>query len=285
MKQVVVITGISGSGKSLAARCLEDLGFFCVDNLPVDLVESFCRLGSDHPGRLDQAAIVVDVRDHENLHALPTLLTKLLDEGVPLQLLFFECNDTVLKRRFSETRRPHPMADEGRTLLEAIQLERGELKGLREHADRIIDTSQFNAHELRSFLKHAFGDAEAGLNVNVISFGFKYGLPTESDLVFDLRFLPNPYFVQGLRARNGKEKEVQDYLAGFPETDEFKQRLFDFIDFLLPHYSREGKSYLSIALGCTGGKHRSVAMTEALSEYLTDSGHTASITHRDLGLE
>ena len=285
MSRLVVITGISGSGKSLAARCFEDLGFFCVDNLPVELIGDFASWVASNPGRKDRSAAVVDVRDEANLDALPGVLDRLARDDVQVRLIFFECTDNALNRRFSETRRPHPMSREGEPLLDAIRREREIMSPVRERADRIIDTTQFNAHELRSFLKNAYGGPESGLNVNVISFGFKYGVPTEADLVFDLRFLPNPYFVDGLRAKTGRDAEVRDYLAGFPLTGEFKTRLRDFVDFLLPHFARGGKTYVSIALGCTGGKHRSVAMAEALSKHLQATGRAASVTHRDLGME
>lgn len=285
MSRLFVITGISGSGKSLAARCFEDLGFFCVDNLPVELIEPFADWVVSHPERRDRSAAVVDVRDEANLDALPAVLDRLAARDVKVRLIFFECTDNALTRRFSETRRPHPMSREGEPLLDAIRRERATMSPIRERADRIIDTTQFNAHELRSFLRNAYGDSDAALNVNVISFGFKYGVPTEADLVFDIRFLPNPYFVDGLRAKTGRDEEVREYLARFPVTGEFKSRLTDLVDFLLPNYASEGKTYVSIALGCTGGKHRSVAMAEALSRHLRAAGLPASVTHRDLGME
>jgi UPF0042 nucleotide-binding protein len=201
--------------------------------------------------------------------------------------LFFECTGEVLKRRFSESRRPHPMQDAGGSLEKAIKDEQAILAPLRDVADRIIDTSRFNAHELRAFLKASFGEHHqaTALNVHVVSFGFKYGVPAEADLVFDVRFIPNPYFVEGLRPLDGRHPDVRAFLDGRPEAKEFLTRLEDLLDFLVPHYASEGKSYLTITIGCTGGKHRSVALSEAIREHFIDKGVPVSVTHRDLGKE
>jgi UPF0042 nucleotide-binding protein len=287
MERLVVITGLSGSGKSLAARCLEDMNFFCVDNLPVNLIPQFYELLQRSGGAIPRGAIVVDAREREFLAAFPETLDGLKANGAPVTLLFFECTEEILKRRFSESRRPHPMQEPAGSLEKAIQDERAVLAPMRNIADRIIDTSQFNAHELRSFLKASFGEqhASAALNVHIVSFGFKYGVPAEADLLFDVRFIPNPYFVEGLRPLDGRHEKVREFLDGRPEAREFFQRMTDLLDFLIPHYAAEGKSYLTITIGCTGGKHRSVALAESVREHFVDKGVPVSVTHRDLGKE
>ena len=286
MDRLVFVTGLSGSGKTLAANCLEDLGFFCVDNLPVLLIPPFYDLMSRSSEPDARGALVVDVREGGFLERFPEILQGLRRRGAPITMLFFECSDEVLKRRFSETRRPHPMMTEGGTLEEAIGRERVALAPLRELADRIIDTTAFTAHELRNFLKASFGgEATNELNVNVVSFGFKYGVPVESDLLFDVRFLPNPYFVDGLRPLDGRSAQVQSFLAGRPETAAFMDRVKEMLHFLVPLYSAEGKSYLTVSLGCTGGKHRSVALAEELRSFLVERGVAATVRHRDLGRE
>ncbi len=287
MDRLVVITGLSGSGKSLAARCLEDMNFFCVDNLPVNLIPQFYDLLLRSGGAIPRGAIVVDAREREFLAGFPETLHALKANGAPVTLLFFECTGEILKRRFSESRRPHPMQDPGASLEKAIQDERAILAPLRDIADRIIDTSQFNAHELRSFLKASFGQhqQETALNVHVVSFGFKYGVPAEADLLFDVRFIPNPFFVEGLRPLDGRSAAVREFLDARPEAREFLARLKELLDFLIPHYASEGKSYLTITIGCTGGKHRSVALAEQIREHFEKNGVPVSVTHRDLGKE
>ena len=284
----MIITGLSGSGKSLAANCLEDLGFFCVDNLPVGLILPFCELIQRSEEPISRAALVIDARERGFLESFPEILGRLKERAVPVQLLFFDCADDVLKRRFSETRRPHPMSGSAQHSLEqAIASERRALAPLRELADRILDTTQLSAHELRAFLKSAYAE-RPGLeqpNVNVVSFGFKYGVPAQSDLVFDVRFLPNPYFVDALRPHDGRSAEVQAFLDRAPQTAQFLERLQALLDFLLPQYAAEGKSYLTISLGCTGGKHRSVMLAERLGGYLQGRGAPCTVIHRDLGKE
>ena len=287
MNRLVVITGLSGSGKSLAARCFEDLGYFCVDNLPVALIPPFYELISRSADPIPLAALVIDVREGKFLQKLPETLDKLRKKGAPITLLFFASSEEILKRRFGETRRPHPMVGPKGALEEGISRERKALASLRDVADRIIDTSRFTAHELRKFLKNSFGPAKAGgdLIVNVVSFGFKYGVPTEADLVFDVRFLPNPYFVDGLRAKDGTSPEVCRFLNEKTEKQEFMTHLKGLLDFLVPLYSEEGKSYLTLTIGCTGGKHRSVALAEELRSHLAQHGSAVSVSHRDLGRE
>jgi UPF0042 nucleotide-binding protein len=287
MERMVVITGLSGSGKSLAVRCFEDLGFFCVDNLPVGLIHPFRALIQRSGEQIPHAALVIDARERGFLDQFPEILLGLRDMGSPVQLLFFECSDDTLKRRFSETRRPHPMAESADSLEKAIAAEREALRPLRDMADRIIDTTKYTPHELRAFLKNAYGlsTGKDGPNVNIVSFGFKYGVPAEADLLFDVRFLPNPFFEDGLRSLDGRTDEVQAYLNDSPLTGEFMEKLEDFMDFLIPQYAAEGKTYLFVALGCTGGKHRSVALAERLGQYLNQRHIPCSVSHRDLGSE
>lgn len=287
MERLVVITGLSGSGKSLAARCLEDMNFFCVDNLPVNLIPQFYELLQRSGGAIPRGAIVVDAREREFLAGFPETLDALKANGAPVTLLFFESTEEILKRRFSETRRPHPMQEPGGSLEKAIEDERAVLAPLRDVADRIIDTSRFNAHELRSFLKASFGPQHAttSLNVHIVSFGFKYGVPAEADLLFDVRFIPNPFFVERLRPLDGRHAEVKAFLDALPEAKEFVGRVEELLDFLIPHYASEGKSYLTITIGCTGGKHRSVALAEEIREHFVETGVPVSVTHRDLGKE
>jgi UPF0042 nucleotide-binding protein len=284
MDRLVVITGLSGSGKSLAAKCFEDLGFFCVDNLPVSLIPPFCELIKRSEGQYPRAALVVDAREGAFLHPFPEILGSLREKGVPVQLLFLECADEVLMRRFSESRRPHPMAEPQGTLEQAIHAEREALRPLHDLADRLIDTSNYTSHELKAFLKNAFSvTADSTLpNVNVVSFGFKYGVPSEADLLFDVRFLPNPYFVDELRPLDGRTAEVQRFIDSSELSGEFMDRLRSFLDFLIPHYAAEGKAYLTIALGCTGGKHRSVALAEKLGSYLERRRSPYTVSHRDV---
>jgi UPF0042 nucleotide-binding protein len=287
VRRLVIITGLSGSGKSLAARCFEDMDFFCVDNLPVGLIPQFYELIQRSGESIARAAIVVDARERKFLEGFPETLSELRAKSAPVSLLFFECTDEILKRRFSESRRPHPMLEAGGSLEKAIRDERAVLAPLRDAADRIIDTSRMNAHELRNFLKGAFDEASpsSAMNVHLVSFGFKYGVPAEADLLFDVRFLPNPYFVDSLRPLDGTRLEVKAFLAGQKDTRQFMTRLESFLDHLLPLYAAEGKSYLTVAIGCTGGKHRSVALAEELREHVAGRNVPVSVTHRDLGKE
>jgi len=287
LERLVIITGLSGSGKSLAGKSLEDLGYWSVDNLPVALIPSFCELIQRGGEQTRRAALVVDIREGTFLEQFPEMLAGLREQRLPVQLLFFDCSDEVLKRRFSETRRPHPMVDKVETLEQAIEEERAALSPLRELADRLIDTSKFTSHELKAFLRNAYGiDAGTdGLKVNVSSFGFKYGIPSEADLLFDVRFLPNPFFVEELRPLDGRTREVQAFLEKQEVLAPFMERLQSFVSFLVPHYAAEGKTYLSVAIGCTGGKHRSVALTEKLGSYLAEQEFAVTVSHRDLGKE
>jgi UPF0042 nucleotide-binding protein len=286
-QRLVVITGLSGSGKSLAANSFEDLGFFCVDNLPVSLILPFWDLILRSREQIPLAALVIDARERGFLEHVPETLDALRRRGAPVELLFFDCADDALRRRFSETRRPHPMSRPGATLEQAIAAERAALARLRESADRIIDTSAYTPHQLRSFLRSAYGTSGEGdvLNLQIESFGFKYGVPAQADLVFDVRFLPNPHFVDELRRFDGRSPEVQRFLDGTPLTAEFLRRILDLLGFLIPQYRAEGKTYLTVALGCTGGKHRSVALAERIAAALGRPDVPCTVSHRDLGKE
>ena len=286
MERFVVMTGLSGSGKTLAGDCLEDLGFFCVDNLPAQLIQPFYDLIRTSSPAIERAALVVDVREATFLREFPGILDQLRAANAPIELVFFECSEEVQHRRFSESRRPHPLARPDVTLDEAIRAERESLRQIRQAADRVIDTSRFNAHQLRAFLKDSYGvEGASPMSINVMSFGFKYGVPTEACLMFDVRFLPNPYFVDELRAHNGLDDDVKAFVEGQPETPEFQRRLYELIEFLVPRFLAEGKSYLTVAVGCTGGKHRSVALSEALATRLRQSDLPVHVSHRDLGRE
>jgi UPF0042 nucleotide-binding protein len=280
----VVITGLSGAGKSYAIKCFEDLGYFCVDNLPTTLIPTFAELCVQSLRRIGKIALGVDVREGEYLAHLLESLQALRSQGHVPEVLFLEAADEVLVRRYHETRRRHPLAGEG-GVLDGIQAERKALAHLREVADRIIDTSALTVHQLKDRLFDLYGlpTRREGLTISLVSFGFKYGIPYDADLVFDVRFLPNPHFVDHLRARDGRDEVVADYVFSRPEARELQRRLEDLVEFLLPLYQREGKAYLTLAVGCTGGKHRSVALVEALRAYLEAKGHGPIVRHRDLG--
>jgi RNase adapter protein RapZ len=282
--EIVVITGLSGSGKTLATRAFEDMGYFCVDNLPVALIPVFSELCARRPD-LRRAALVVDVREGTFLGEFPAIFDG-LRKTHRARLLFFEASDEALIRRFSETRRPHPLAT-GRSLEEGIGREREMLEPLRERADLIIDSSRFNVHELRRYIQDHFAPQTGTqpIGISIVSFGYKHGVPAESDLMFDTRFLPNPFFVDGLRGKSGLDPEVREYLETIPDYGDLRGRIVDLVSFLIPRYIQEGKSYLTVAVGCTGGRHRSVAMTEAVSAALRGMGYSVSASHRDLERE
>lgn len=285
--RVVVVTGLSGAGKSTALHSLEDLGYFCVDNLPVTLIPVFADLCAGSRQDIKRAALVVDVREGTLLRDFPEIYRRLKAEpGRRLRLIFFECDDETLMRRFSETRRPHPLASGG-NLEEGIRRERRMLAPLRDLADLILDSSGFTVHEMRRYLlEHVAPQAGAQpMTITLLSFGYKHGVPPESDLLFDARFLPNPFFVEGLRALTGRDPEVVAYLEAAPEYEGFRRRLLELLLFLIPQYIREGKSYLTVSIGCTGGRHRSVALGEAIAADLRAQGYTVSAAHRDLEKE
>jgi len=278
----VVVTGLSGSGKSTALRVLEDLGFYCVDNLPVALLARFVELWESSREEVHRVALGIDARERLFLGGFSDAFDEVRRAGVRLEVMYLEASDDVLVRRFSETRRPHPAAVGG-TVEDGIRREREALRELRELADRIVDTSALTVHELRATLRDTLSRADTPtLTVSLVSFGYKYGLPTDADLAFDCRFLPNPFFVDDLRAKTGLDQPVADFVMGRDDTREFLRHLYELLDFTLPRYQHEGKSYLTIAVGCTGGRHRSVTLVEALRRHLESAGIRVLVRHRDI---
>ena len=280
----IVVTGLSGSGKSQAIRALEDLGYFCVDNLPAILIPTLADLVRREG--ISRVAIVVDIREKGFLDDFPKILRKLRSiKGLNPALIFLEATHETLVRRFSETRRPHPLAP-STSASEGIRVERRRMNAIRNMADEIIDTTHLTVHQLRQKFASFSGvgrDEKAKLAVTLVSFGFKHGIPMDADLVFDVRFLPNPHFVQRLRPKTGKDKAVVRFMREHPETDELLTRLTDLLNFLIPQYVAEGKSYLTIAIGCTGGRHRSVMISEALRKALAQlPGARVQVQHRDI---
>jgi len=280
-RQLVILTGLSGSGKGSVLKTFEDLGFYCVDNLPVALIPTFSVLYVEGAGEIERAALLVDAREGEEIEKLPGIYRALSSEH-PATLVFIEASDEALLRRFSETRRPHPLGG-NLSIAEGIREERRRMAPIRRLADHVIDTTKFNVHELRQFIIGRFQNPDRRpLLVSVVSFGYRYGIPTDADLVFDVRFLPNPHFVPRLRPFSGKDPKVARYIRSFPQTGEFLRRLESLLSYLIPHYIREGKSYLTIALGCTGGRHRSVTLAEVIRRALQRKGYATKVVHRDL---
>src|SRR3954451_9670389 len=279
--ELVVITGLSGSGKGSVLKSLEDLGYYSVDNLPVELIPKFAELTHDNP-TISAAALVVDVREGEGLKNFPKVYASIRGK-VNTRLIFLEADDDTIVRRFSETRRPHPLRTD-RSISRSIRSERAKLEAIRAMADLIINTSKFTVHELRDFIQERFrsdGDTSK-IMIYVTSFGYRNGVPVDSDLVFDVRFLPNPNYIPRFKHLTGTNPGVARYIRGFPQTIEFIQRISDLLIYLLPHYISEGKSYLTIAFGCTGGHHRSVMIAEQIKKGLTQAGYRAKINHRDI---
>jgi RNase adapter protein RapZ len=280
-RQLVIVTGLSGSGKGSVLNTFEDLGYYCVDNLPVALIPTFSELYEEGRGEIERAALLVDAREGEQIEKLPGIYKKLRNEQ-PAELVFIEASDETLARRFSETRRPHPLA-QGVSVLQGIREERRRMAPIRRLADVVIDTTKFNVHELRQFIIDRFQKSgRRPLLVSVVSFGFRYGIPPDADLVFDVRFLPNPHFVPRLRPFSGKNPRVARYVRSFPQTGEFLRRIQSLLGYLIPHYIQEGKSYLTVAIGCTGGRHRSVVLAEVIRRDLQRKGYAAKVVHRDL---
>jgi UPF0042 nucleotide-binding protein len=278
--ELVIITGMSGSGKASVLKAFEDLGYYCVDNLPVGLIPQFAELAGQS-SEISRTALVVDVREGSQLGDLPEIV-KAVRRVLPTKMLFLEAADSVLLRRFSETRRPHPLGT-NTSVKASLEAERRHLQRIRAMADVVIDTSKFNVHELRAHINERFQKQEAGNNILVscVSFGFRHGVPEDADLMFDVRFLPNPHFVPEFRPLTGRDPKVAKYIRSFPQTKEFISRISKLLVYLLPHYIREGKSYLTISFGCTGGQHRSVMIAVDVSKLLRKAGYRVKVVHRD----
>ena len=283
--EFVIISGLSGAGKSRAASVMEDLGYFCVDNLPVPLIPKFAELGMGGNGEYDRVVLVTDIRGGTNFDSLFQALDRLKAMKCGYRILFMDASDATIIKRYKETRRAHPLGDECASLEQAIELERKVLAPVRERADWVVDTTGLTLGQLRSKLLSLFskGTEEGKMEVHVMSFGFKHGVPMEADLVFDVRFLPNPYYVQELRSLTGLDEGVRDYVFSSPQSDEFLKKLIDFVTYLLPRYAEEGKTALVIAIGCTGGHHRSVAIAHALAQAIASQGFPVNESHRDMG--
>ena len=284
--RVVVVTGLSGSGKSTAIKAFEDLDYFCVDNLPVILLTDFLKLREKSSEDLYHIALGMDIRERSFLESYPRVFSELRERGTNLEILFLEATDEALLRRFSQTRRKHPLVGAG-TVLDRIRAERERLKHLKEMATRVIDTSNLNVHELKRMISRVYTvyPEEDTLHVNVLSFGFKYGVPTEADIVMDVRFLPNPFFIKELRDLNGTQDPVIRFVMQQGQSQIFLDKFTELINYLLPRYREEGKNYLTVAVGCTGGKHRSVVITEQLKVKLAGLGYPVTAGHRDVEVD
>jgi UPF0042 nucleotide-binding protein len=278
--ELVIISGMSGAGKASALKTFEDLGYYCVDNLPVGLVSNFAELVLDSL-EIQRAALVIDIREGARLDKLPEILSS-LRRTLKTTVIFLEADNDVLVRRYSETRRPHPLG-RGTSVKASLTAERQRVQSLRELADVVLDTTKFNVHELRSSLIERFqgGNRDHNILISCVSFGYREGVPDDADLVFDVRFLPNPHFIPKFRPLTGRHPELAKYIRSFPQTREFIQRISELLIYLIPHYIREGKSYLTIAFGCTGGKHRSVMIAEDVKKRLAKAGYNVKVTHRD----
>jgi len=279
--ELIIITGLSGSGKATALKAFEDLGYYAVDNLPIGLIPKFAELAKDS-SHVRRAALVIDIREGQKLAEFPALFQK-LRRRVPATLVFLEADDATLARRFSETRRPHPLGTES-SVRKSLETERERLAPIRKAADHIINTSKFNVHELRGVIEDKFGGGreESNIRIDITSFGYRHGVPPDSDLVFDVRFLPNPNYIPQFKKLTGRHPSVARYIRSFPQTVEFIDRISDLLIYLIPHYIREGKSYLTIAFGCTGGHHRSVMIASDIRKRLARSGFKVKETHRDV---
>ena len=282
--EILVISGLSGSGKSRVASYLEDIGYYIVDNLPAEMMVVFADFCAASKGRYDRVALVYDVRTGEPAQKLIDALERMKSSGINCRMLFLEADTQSIINRYKETRRSHPLAEAGATVAQALQKERVLLQPVRDHADYVLDTSGFSTSKLHAEILNLFGDAtlEDGMHVNVLSFGFKNGIPVEADLVMDVRFMPNPYYIEELKRKTGLDDAVRDYVFSFSQTNDFMKRLKDMLSFLLPLYSEEGKSVLLLAIGCTGGHHRSVAITHAMAEFIQQAGYPVTEIHRDI---
>lgn len=286
LQSLVIITGMSGSGKHTVSKAFEDLGHFSVDNLPSSLIPRLIQMTTASGGKIEKLAVVVDIRLKESIARFIDVFPHLKRSALRSTVIFTDASDAVLARRYSETRRVHPLAA-NRSLLQAVREERKKLAELRALADVVVDTSEFSIHDLRNFIYENLQRADLGdhLQVSVVSFGYKYGIPFDSDLIFDVRFLPNPNFVPGLKTKTGKDPEVVEFMKSHAETSEILARLEDMLEYLLPRYSREGKAYLTISVGCTGGRHRSVMVAGNLKERLEAKRYKVNLIHRDLDRE
>ena len=281
--RVVIITGLSGSGKSTALRAMEDIGYFCVDNMPVVLLPRFLKIQSDDAKGITKVAMVMDLREKSFLEKYTRVFTQLKSMGYKIEILFLDSSDDALLHRFSETRRVHPTSVKG-SIMEGINLEREKLAPLKHMADKVIDTTSYNVHQLKDVVQRHFISSSASqrMIIHVSSFGYRYGVPADADIVLDVRFLPNPYFVEELKYYDGHHPHVRDYVLESDESKIFIQKLFDMMAFLIPLYEKEGKARLNIALGCTGGRHRSVVMANQLGSYFSDKNYLITINHRDI---
>ncbi len=284
--QYTIVTGMSGSGKTRAIRYLEDMGYFCIDNMPPVLIPKFSEMLSSVNGNFNNVALVIDIRVGDMINELLFQINDLKKKGYDCKLLYLNADDETLVKRYKETRRQHPL-DNSNGLLASIKQEREMLSALYNAADYVIDTSRMTTQGLLQEIKEIYApkDSEQGLEINVMAFGFKYGMPLDADLVFDVRCFPNPFYIDELKHKTGNDKEVQDYVMGFPTSVEFMEKLEDMMSFMIPLYIEEGKISLSIAIGCTGGKHRSVTMTNKLAEYLKSCNYKVNVTYRDIGRE
>lgn len=286
-KRLIIVTGLSGAGKSRAIRCFEDLGFFCVDNLPPALIPTFARLCQQSQEQIDHVALMTDVRGGEFFNDLFSALEAVKGTGFHPQILFLDASTTTLVQRFKETRRPHPLADRYPTLLECIEAERERLRQIKERADVIIDTSDETPRELQAEIEAVFRNeiTPETMTVSLTSFGFKYGIPVDVDYVFDVRFLNNPMYVKELRERTGQDPEVRDYVLSDGRAKTLQMHLYNLLDFALPLHRQEGRTYVAVGVGCTGGQHRSVALVGEMAKHLADQGYRVFVQHRDIARE
>lgn len=282
--EFIIVSGLSGAGKSKVASFLEDMGFYCVDNLPAQLIPPLAEMCMASPGKYDRVALVTDIRGGQTFDGLFAALDQLDTMRCGYKILFVEASTETIIKRYKETRRNHPLAKDGRTLVQAAELERAAMAPVRKRAEYIIDTTALSTAKLRGEVLRIFGTPGAGpeMSVSVVSFGFKYGIPIEADLVFDVRCLPNPFYIADLRHQTGLDDGVRDFLWGYQQTSDLVKHLEDLMSFLLPLYVEEGKSALVIAIGCTGGQHRSVAITRSLADFIRQKGYNASENHRDM---
>ena len=280
MTSLVIISGLSGSGKSTAMNVLEDLGYYCLDNLPLALLPKFIELCESSQGEINKVALAVDAREGLFFDRAPEEIKELRDKGHPVDLIFLDSSDTVLHKRYKETRRRHPLSVDG-SIAEGIAREREMLKDLKSLSDFTIDTTDFNVHQLKEVIKSRYESADTNkLQINILSFGYKHGYPYDADMIFDVRFLPNPFFIDELKDLTGLDEKIKDFVLSKEDTKEYMKKLTDFLEFLIPRYEKEGKSYLTIALGCTGGKHRSVVLANELAQHFE---RLSPVTrHRDI---